>query len=247
MSVDEDVLDAMRECLGPEFVALYLVGSHDTPRQIPGSDIDFVLVTRGELEGAELRSLLHVRDGLRETLDPEIDILPRSLGRLVSRGLGLKREGRLVGGQDIRDQIRLPPKHERDEWLTSVAMNFVSELHRADVVRADSLTYPDSDDYYFGYPDYESPKALSRLMSLSFLATAWLSKCHNVTVTDKHTLPDLYESHIGAERVPFLRGLFEIIRGELGYQLPDGQAQRERARGVCRSALEFERQMMEKL
>lgn len=247
MSVDGNVLDAMRECLGSEFVALYLVGSHDTPRQIPGSDIDFILVTRGELDGAELSRLLQVRNGLRETLDPEIDILPRSLGRLVSRGLGLKREGRLVGGEDIREQIRLPPKHERDEWLTSVAMNFVRELHQTDVIRADSLTYPDSADYYFGYPDYQSPKALSRLMSLGFLATAWLSKCHDVIVTDKHTIPDLYEEHIGTEYVPFLRGLFGTIRGELGYRLPADEVQRERARHVCESALGFEMQMLEKL
>ncbi len=247
MRVDEDVLDAMRGCLGLQFVALYLVGSHDTPRQIPGSDIDFILVTRGELEGEALSRLLRVRDELRKTLDPEIDILPRSLDRLVHRGLGLKREGRLVGGEEIRHQIKEPPKQERDEWLTSVAMNFVIELHQRDVIRADHLTYPDPDDYYFGYPDRQSAKPLSRLMSLSFLATAWLSKCHDVIVTDKHTIPDLYESHIGVERVPFLSGLFDIIRGELGYRLPDDQVQRERAREVCQSALAFEKQMLERL
>ncbi len=247
MSVHGTVLNAVQDCLGAEFMSLYLVGSHGTPQEIAGSDIDYILVTKSDLQGERLNGLMRVRDELRARLDPEIDFLPRSIDRLVTRGLGLKREGRLVGGEDIRDQIKTPPKEERDEWLTSVAMKFVMELHHADAISSHDLTYPDQADHYFGYPDYASPKPFACLMSLGFLATAWLSKHHDVIVTDKHQIADLYDVHIGSERLPFLRDLFTTIRGELGYRLPASEILRERARNVCQSALHFEKQMLKRL
>ncbi len=247
MNLHGAVLRSVQASLGDEFVALYLVGSRDTPKEIPGSDIDYILVTRSDLQEEVLINLWQVRDELRKRLDPEIDILTRSIGRLVTRGLGLKREGRLIGGEDIRGQIEIPPKEERDEWLTSVAMHFLNEIHLSDAIDAKTLSYPDQGDQYFGYPDYESKKPFARLMSLGFLATAWLSKQHDVIVTDKHRIPDLYDEYIGTERLPFLRDLFGTIRGELGYRLPGCENLRRRARNICESALPFERQMLAKL
>ena len=247
MNVNETVLGAIRDCLGRDFVALYLVGSHDTSEAVSGSDIDYILVTDRELVGTELDALWKVRDSLRSGLDPEIDILPRSLQQLVKRGLGLKREGRLIGGRDIRELIQVPPKDERDEWLLSVAIHFATQVHGTGRIDATSLDYPDASDLYYGYANYQAPKPFVQLMSLSFLATAWLSKCHDVVVTDKHKIPSLYDVHIGSESLPFLRGLFQTVRGELGYQLPMDQVLKERTRSICAGALAFERQMLRKL
>lgn len=247
MSLHAKVLEAIKNVIGDDFVALYLVGSYDTHQEIVGSDIDYILVISKEFTDIELDRVWKVRNDLREKLDPEIDILPRNLSRLIKRGTGLKREGRLIGGTDIRDQIEIPPKIDRDEWLLSVAKSFMGRIHGTEDLDPDNLDYPDCTDYYFGYPDYNISKPFVPLMSLSFLVTAWLSKYHDVIVTNKHQIPKLYGKHIGANRLPFLEDLFQIIRSELGYRLPKTQQLRDRARGICQDALEFEKQLLREI
>ena len=243
MSLHDQVLAAFQTALGGRFLALYLVGSHGTPNDI-GSDIDYVVVSSGVLSKEEEDRLWTARDDLRQQLDHRIDVNLREESQLLARGIGIKHEGRLVGERDIREQIRMPPKRDRDEWFISVARSFLSEIHGSEQLDAQSLDYPDRNDFYYGYPDYKNRRPLIRLQSLTFLATAWLSACHDVVVTNKHDIPNLYAEHIGEGKLSFLDELFATIRTESRYLLPDALEARERARRICEGALPFEKQLL---
>ncbi len=147
----QDVLDSIQHALGDAFHSLYLVGSYGTEVALDDSDVDYVCVTRHPLEDKELARLFNARNRLRHEIYQHIDIRPVAYARIIKQGLGVKREGRLVGGQDIRSVIEEPSKVNRDKWLVEVAMVFLEKIHRCKITLDSTVSYPDEEDEFMGY------------------------------------------------------------------------------------------------
>ena len=120
---------------------------------------------------------------------------------------------------------------------------FLERVHGCKVDCASQVSYPDESDEFYGFCDYQNEKEFGPLMSLSFLATAWLSVVHDRIVTNKHELPYVFRACSGKES-PFLTGLFTIVRGRYELQLPDEQQGRDEIRVVCADSLDFKKKVL---
>src|SRR4051812_25898893 len=101
-----EMITQLREAVGGHFVALYLVGSHGTPEQMATSDVDLILVHDDAMPEAVLATLWAARDRLRASTSQKIDVQPKALTRCLNGEANIKRIGRLLAGDNLRDRIR---------------------------------------------------------------------------------------------------------------------------------------------
>lgn len=134
-------------------LAAYELGSHTEGSAASFSDIDGVIVFRGEL-GEERRRADAVLEACKRISPVRLNftILDEEGARAMIRegDVRLKLGGRLVHGDDIRDRLELPPMAVYQEYMTIWPATFLPVLHDVDEVTY-PLDYPDPDGEFFGY------------------------------------------------------------------------------------------------
>jgi predicted nucleotidyltransferase len=240
-SILQEISKELQAEVGDNFCSLYLVGSYGTKMQLRNSDVDLILVTNSPLNNNALENLWSLRTELRKRLKEKIDINPRAITDILARGMGVKYDGRLIGGRELRDQIRIPDKSERFQILLSAALIFLKRIHRAPEIESRSLRYPDQNDEFYGYLDFANDLPLHPLMSLTFLANARLAGQFGVFANTKHDIPNLYAENVHDGTEVFVEALYSLVRATWQYELPQDIEERRRLRSLCRDALEFEK------
>lgn len=244
-NVCDDIGRAVMQALGGELIALYVVGSFAHGNGIAASDLDMIAVFPAEPSPEQLQRLWQVRDALREKHGVDLDLQPRAWPRLKHGGLGVKREGRLVCGRDIRGEIEELTPDEIRRQAPQTALRFIQQLRPGEALTAATLAYPNAADEFKGYVDYaHRMRPLAPLLSPSFIATARIAQAAGILITNKHELPAAYQAHVGDRFAPFVRDLLALCRDRWGYQIPENAAERHRLVQLCETALEFERDFL---
>lgn len=228
----------------------YLTGSFHDGSATPLSDIDLlILFSGGFVDEGEEETACRTAEYCSLLSPIELDLVP--LSEPVSfplRAVSLKRASRLLYGEDVRDQIPLPPLDAYVRQVMRVASQVVARLRPDLSVLTFPLDYPHPEAEFFGYdrremtvPDGTLVPCTKDLVLAAGLAAAaivaWRAGCY---VAGKSDCLKLYREQIGDPWTGFLEEVYQRCRSQWGYRVPEEPAGRAVLRSLCQQALAFE-------
>ncbi|PCJ56935.1 MAG: hypothetical protein COA79_17505 [Planctomycetota bacterium] len=243
--IDTHIIDTIvKICIkqyGNKIVSIYVVGSFSRGDSIDTSDLDLKIIFEDDVELDEIGYWEFVRD-VKFRIHENIDLSPQWISKIKEWGVGIKYDGKLLYGKDIRNEIKDPEICEYIKKLKSISKQFSKKMRGLNEIDYRNLKYPDEKDEFYGYIRYEDKfKQLSRLFSLSFISTAKIAIHGNVIVKSKRTIPELYVKHVDDAFNGWVKNLFYICRDQWHYRIPENNIDRIKLKDICSKALDFEK------
>lgn len=230
--------------------AYYVTGSFADDSAVPISDIDFMIIFGKPLTRQQLDQALALIDHCGLISPIRLDIGMELEQRLAGMACtSLKLGSRLVYGDDLRDQLQLPPiaLYQRD--VTWSPYRFLGQMLRQQQTLAYPLTYPDAHDPFYGYTqkriDHWYPAEVRHgtkelVTGIARTATALVALRAQRYVGTKQASIRLYREAIGDEWSDYLEELYHYGKRVWHYQIPADQADQQRLRELCQQTLAFE-------
>lgn len=229
----------------------YLVGSYADGSATLLSDIDIRLIFKDKFKTGEEEKMRQVRHYCRLISPIAIDCPPLSEGRLfhdenwLHEPLGIKSDGQLLYGEEIRDSFREPAFSAYVRNVTAVPVQRFAHIRQQDGLLF-PLTYPDPTSEFFGYDDESGPawgkvsgtKGLVHM--IGFAATCLIAFQSERIVTRKSDWLRIYKETIGDEWTPLLEDLYRKCKETWLYRIPENKDERHQLREICGQVLGFE-------
>ncbi|GHO95589.1 hypothetical protein KSF_056370 [Reticulibacter mediterranei] len=228
--------------------ACYIEGSYADQSAVFTSDIDLVIVLKGEASGGQKRADALARHCCALSA-VELDIGVADENTLaVGVPPYFKMGSLLIYGEDIRDELPLVslPQWTRDRMHSSL-WRTVHLFNRPTVIQY-PLDYPDPLDEFYGYdrrklrlPDGKEVNCTRDLIRLTgWSATALLAYRAGRYVTRKSECYRAYQESFQDEWGQLLEDIYIYCRGKWHYLLPADHAERRKLREICARTLAFE-------
>lgn len=222
----------------------YLVGSYADSSATPLSDIDIRIIFKDDFTAGEEEKMRQVRHYCRLISPIPIDCPPLSEARLLHdvnwlhEPLGIKSDGQLLYGEEIRDSFGEPEFSAYVRNVTAVPVQRFARIRQQDGLSF-PLTYPDPTGEFFGYDDETGPawgkvpgtKGLVHM--IGFAATCLIAFQSERIVTRKSDWLRLYKETIGDEWAPFLEDLYRKCKETWLYRIPENKDERHQLREIC--------------
>jgi len=131
--------------------AYFVIGSYADASMVPISDLDLMIMFATPLTSSQLELAHTLIQQCAETSPLRLDI-----GLTLQENLSgaeqvlLKLGSRLVYGEDVRDQLALPPLALYRRDVTWSPYRFLGQVMRDQQALAYPLAYPDADDPFYG-------------------------------------------------------------------------------------------------
>ncbi len=223
----------------------YLVGSYADGTAISTSDIDMKILFknrfRDNIERKNSQQICEYCFGLISPIAGDVTAKDEETAFSTSTlQLRIKAGSLLVYGEDIRDQISLPPLDQsiRDVMFRAYVFCFTDRLRPNLKARVYPLDYPDPSDEFYGYT-YKGGTTVF-ISVVSAVATAIVASKAKKYVFTKNDSLKLYKKYINDEWTVLLEAASEKIRKQWEYQIPENRDERQQLREICRQALAFE-------
>ena len=230
--------------------AYYAEGSYADRTAIATSDIDLVLIFKhrfvDEDEAGAARQLGAYCASL-SAFELDLEIIDEQHAAR-SAFPTLKLASVLLYGEDIRDQLPLPPIGEWTRDRMHVAYWLIVQVfNRPPVVRY-PLGYPRPDEMFFGYdqrmlrlPDGSRARCTRDLVRVTgWAATALIALRTGTYVVRKRDCHQRYHELIGDQWSELLRVIYERCKHEWSYRIPESPADQSALCAICMHTLEFE-------
>jgi len=229
--------------------ASYVEGSWADGTMVETSDLDLVVIFRGERSASERQQSAALRAACQQRSPLELDLTildETALARGVSPQLKLG--AHLVYGDDLcRNLPLIPmPAWTRDRMHTSY-WRTVTLFERPVPVRL-PVDYPDPTDAFYGYlrrptrlPDGTTmPGTRDLVRSVGWMATALIALRAGQYVVRKQDCPGQYRMSIGDQWTALIGDVATLCRTTWRYQIPNTAHDRARLRSLCEQTLAFE-------
>lgn len=239
------------ETIFPGYIrAYYVIGSYADGSAVPISDIDFMIIFGKPLTRAQLDQALALTGHCSLISPIRLDIGMELEQRLAGMECTLLKLGsRFVYGADLRESLQLPPMALYQRDATWSPYRFLGQVIRAQEVLTYPLTYPDANDFFYGYTqkriDHWYPAEITQgtkelVTGIARTATALVALLAQRHVGTKQASIRLYREAIGDEWSDYLERLYQYGKGAWHYRIPTDQADQQRLRDLCRQTLAFE-------
>ena len=223
----------------------YLVGSYADGTAVSTSDIDMKILFKNRFrDNAERKNSQQICEYCFGLISPIAgDVTAKDEETAFSTStlqLRIKAGSLLIYGEDIRDQISLPPLDQsiRDVMFRAYVFCFTDRLRPNLKARVYPLDYPDPSDEFYGYT-YKGGTTVF-ISVVSAVATAIVASKAKKYVFTKNDSLKLYKKYINDEWTVLLEAASEKIRKQWEYQIPENRDERQQLREICRQALAFE-------
>jgi len=223
----------------------YLVGSYADGTAVSTSDIDMKILFknrfRNDTERKNARQICEYCFGLISPIPGDVTANDEETAFSSSTlRLRIKAGSLLIYGEDIRDQISLPrlDQHIRDVMFRAYVFCFTDRLRPNLKARVYPLDYPDPSDEFYGYTYKSGTTVFASVVGA--MATAIVASKVKKYVFTKSDCLKLYKRYINDEWTALLEAVFEKIRKQWEYQIPENKDERQQLREICRQALAFE-------
>ena len=227
-------------------LSMYASGSYANGYYLDGiSDLDLLLIVDHASEGLTERFLENV-----EPQDTELDlcILEESVLRHNPNSIHVrecvmssKLCGRLLWGADLLKSWDLPPMEEYTQRTVDMVFEFIRRAHGKSCDMR-HLTYPDSDDPYFGYLVMRNgiPSTKQIISLYTWIATAQLAKYHAAYCGCKRDCLEQAMRFLEGSFASTLQQVYENCRTNWKYTVPVKFEDQLVLRRYCRELLKFE-------
>ena len=223
----------------------YLVGSYADGTAVSTSDIDMKILFknrfRNDTERKNARQICEYCFGLISPIPGDVTANDEETAFSSSTlRLRIKAGSLLIYGEDIRDQISLPrlDQHIRDVMFRAYVFCFTDRLRPNLKARVYPLDYPDPSDEFYGYTYRSGTTVFASVVGA--MATAIVASKVKKYVFTKNDCLKLYKRYINDEWTALLEAVFEKIRKQWEYQIPENKDERQQLREICRQTLAFE-------
>ncbi len=235
------------------FRGLFVAGSYAEGMPVPASDIDLVAVLR---EGADQELARQIAEECISLSPIRLDLVPVTSAALRTRFLALvpsfKRGTLLVFGEDVRDEIPLPPIDTFARSWADRARSFMTRIRRADAL-ALPLDYPAPGGEFFGYdratilawypPD--TTRGTKELVAIVGSGATALVATRGAYVPSKGKCAAMYEEFVGDKWTGLVRDVHAFCRERFQYSIPELEQDRRTLRVITKKVLAFERAVLQ--
>ena len=223
----------------------YLVGSYADGTAVSTSDIDMKILFKNRFrDNTERKSSQQICEYCFGLISPIAgDVTAKDEETAFSSStlqLRIKAGSLLIYGEDIRDQISLPPLDQniRDVMFRAYVFCFTDRLRPNLKARVWPLDYPNPSDEFHGYTYKDGTTVFASVVGE--VATAIVASKAKKYVFTKNDCLRLYKKYISDEWTVLLEAAFKKIRKQWEYQIPENKDERQQLREICRQALAFE-------
>ncbi|OJV93768.1 MAG: hypothetical protein BGO39_15480 [Chloroflexi bacterium 54-19] len=252
----KDVITRFESDFKGRVQSYYLEGSYADNSQVGSSDLDLLIVFKGDFETATEEQIAIQLGKVCAALSPvELDLTIQAEASLAVDGLtpGLMWASKLIYGTAIRDKFNLVSIEQwtRDRMHTSYWRT--AHLFNRKLPLTIPLDFPDVDGVFFGYDlrklrladgsEVNCTRDLIRLVGWS--ATALIAYLTGQYVPGKREVGTLYREYINDEWTDLIEEIYYKCRGKWNYLIPTNPAEREELRNLCRQTLAFENHFIE--
>jgi len=244
-----DVVSSFTTAMPNGVRGFYVAGSYAEGTAVPASDIDLIAVLQ---EGADQELASRVAETCIQRSPTRLDLVAIKASALADRFVALvpsfKGATLLVHGEDMRDELALPPLGVFAAAWADRARHFMSHIRRVDTVDA-PLEYPDPAGEFFGYdratiaewyPPGTTQSTKELVAIVGSAATALVAIRGNAYVPSKGRCASLYAERVGDGWTVLVQEVHDLCRDRLQYRLPSGDADRSRLRAISSQVLGFE-------
>jgi hypothetical protein len=247
-SVLQNVIGMFEQTFLGQIRACYVEGSYADQSAVFTSDIDLVIVLKGDAS-SDLEQAEALAQHCCTLSAVELDIGVADENKLAA-GVPpyFKIGSMLIYGEDIRDELPLIslPQWTRDRMHSSLWRTV--HLCNRPVTICYPLNYPDPSSEFYGYdrrklrlPDGEEVNCTRDLIRLTgWSATALLAYRAGRYVTRKSECHRVYQESFQDEWGQLLQDIYVYCRGKWHYLLPTDPDERLKLREICARTLAFE-------
>lgn len=232
----------------------YVEGSYASASGVATSDVDIVIIVKDRFAATDERErIAAICAECAAASALELDVTIEDEAAIAGRATpDFKLGAWLIYGEDIRDQLVLPPIDvwTRDRMHTSY-WRFINLFGRHTPVDL-PLAYPDPGAEFLGYTQRQVRRADGALAdstrdlirAVGWAATGLIALTAGEYVASKRECHVVYARAVGDEWSTLLRDIYERCRGEWMYLIPEAAADRQRLRAICARTLGFENDFM---
>lgn len=252
-SLVRQVIQIYENTFPGQIAAYYVEGSYADQTSLATSDIDLLIVFRGQFANEDILSqakrLWTSNQGGPQEVD--ISVVDEDSLRAGVRP-NAKLGGRLLYGEDVCSLYPLVPIEAwTRERMHAAYWLLVNVYHRSTPVRL-PLTFPAPTDEFYGYtnrtlqlPDgLEVPCTRNLVRTTGWAATALLAIQTGQYAARKRDCVQLYREHIGDEWTALLEEIAVFCRDEWQYLIPTTSPARKQLREICERTLRFEQHFL---
>jgi len=249
-------VEQIEQCLPDRVRGYYLVGSYGYGEALPASDIDLIVLLKGELAQADRDRFAAVREQCRHDSQVPLDLILDSEAKFLRvGGVWFQTASLLLYGEDVRPRIPRKPvaNHIRD--LMHAVFPLLARVRGERVPLRFPLDYPDPFGLLYGYDSRYRDSSEPRPTLTKDLVTNVLAAASALTLRaaqqyvgsgKKSDIPRQYAIWVGDEWAPLVDQSFTDCRIRWGYAMPEAPAEREHLRAMCRQTLRFENAFLDR-
>lgn len=233
--------------------AYYLMGSYAEDTAVANSDLDMVIIFKGEFVGDEADRLRQLRHHASKLSPIRLDLAPRCEADLFTNGVtGLKLASQFLYGQDIREQIPLESIAQYRYDIIRGFLIYQREIRGEPDHIPVPIVAPDPCAEFYGYDTFGNwfggdhvEKGTRLLLNLTTAgATVSLVILHGERASSKWNAIEKYQQMIGDEWGDWLAELYQLARIELGYEIPTDTTVRQNLRHLIQQTPTFENEVL---
>jgi predicted nucleotidyltransferase len=237
--------------LGDRLSGCYLVGSYAVGEAVATSDLDFLVICRGNASSSEKQKISEIQVECQCFSSLEIELKLLSETQLLSVGsVRFQMDSLLLAGEDIRAIVPQKPvsEHIRDSLYAQFHLFARVRPHLQRLIVP--LTYPDSEGQFYGYDRRQLKTADGTIHpGIKDLALIVYGAAYSLTLLEanryagtgrKSEIALHYREQIGDQWTPLIEAIDQQCRKQWAYLIPTSPGQQQQLRILCEQALRFE-------
>jgi hypothetical protein len=234
----------------------YLVGSYAYREAVAASDVDMIVLLKGDLDQDDHDRFAAAREQCRQVSQMPLDLSLESEAKFLrTGGVWFQSASVLLYGEDVRPRVPRKPVANHTRHLMHAVVPLLARVRDNRLPLRFPLAHPDPGGPLYGYDSRQALRAAAHPTITKDLVTNVLAIANALTLRAAHQyvgsgkksdIPRQYAIWVGDEWAALVDDVFSLCRLRWNYGRPSSPDERERLRNLCWQTLGFENAFLER-